>query len=322
MNETNSTIKNILLIGAAGGLAKITTKILQKCYPNSKIIGIDNRNTKRLPLHKNIEYRTIKYTRGNFEKLFRELKFDAVIHLSRLSHATNLLKDNLSERLDLNIMGTQRILDLCLKFHVKKVIVLSTFHVYGAVHDNPVYLKEEAPLKAGLIYPEIRDVTEMDQLCSNWMWKNHGKIECIVLRPCNILGPQINNTISKYLTTSYAPLPIDFNPMFQFIHEHDMANVLVRCLGDIPSGVYNVAPNETISLREAKKYLKFPTLKVPIFALKQFAGVLKKFWSFPDYLIEYIMYSCIIDSSAMNKLLGDDFYDYNTYEILDHLKND
>ena len=48
---------------------------------------------------------------------------------------------NIRKRLNLNIMGTNRILDLSLKFKIKKVIVLSTFHVYGALPDNPTFLK-------------------------------------------------------------------------------------------------------------------------------------------------------------------------------------
>ena len=66
----------------------------------------------------------------------------------------------------------------------------------------------------------------MDQLATNWMWKYQHEIETIVFRPCSIIGPKINNSMTSYLTTPFAPLAIDFNPMMQFIHEFDMANIL------------------------------------------------------------------------------------------------
>lgn len=304
----------------AGGLAKILTELLIEECSSTQITGVDCRS---IPLHlnsENLEIKVMKYTRGNFEKLFREKKFDLVFHLGRLGHSHLFNKEELAQRLNLNVMGTQRILDLSLQFSVSKVVILSTFHVYGALHDNPVYLKEDTPLRAGITYPEIRDVSEMDQICSNWMWKNQGKIDCVIFRPCNIIGQQIHNTISQYLLTPFAPLPIDFNPMFQFIHERDMARVLLATLMKIPSGIYNVAPNETISLKETKKYLGVSTTPIPIYFFRKMASLLKHFWQFPDYLLEYIMYSCIIDPSLLNGILGNDFYKFTTHQGLDDLK--
>ena len=242
MTEFKS-INNILIIGMAGGLAKLTAKLIERKYPNINILGVDSRHSTTETNKKNIEFRRIRYTRGNFEKIFRERSFDLVLHLGRMSHANND-HNSLIKRLDLNLMGTSRILDLALKHHVKKVIILSTYHVYGALHDNPVFIDENHPLRASIRCPELRDVVEMDQISTNWMWKNQNEIQTIVFRPCSIIGPQIQNTMSQYLTTSYVPVPIDFNPMFQFLHEFDMAQVLVESMVKVPTGIYNVAPND------------------------------------------------------------------------------
>lgn len=79
-------------------------------------------------------------------------------------------------------MGTNRILDLCERSGVAKVIILSTFHVYGALSDNSIFLGEDAPLRASIRHPELRDVIEMDQICTNWMWKNQKSISTVVLK--------------------------------------------------------------------------------------------------------------------------------------------
>jgi UDP-glucose 4-epimerase len=320
MIETKN-INNILIIGMAGGLAQLTAKLITIKYPHIKILGVDSRVTSLEFNQENVEFRRIRYTRGNFEKIFRENSFDLVLHLGRISHANN---DNASliKRLDLNLMGTSRILDLALKHNVKKMIILSTYHVYGALHDNPVFIDEEHPLRASIRCPELRDVVEMDQICTNWMWKNQNVIETIVLRPCSIIGPQIKNTMSQYLTTSYAPLPIDFNPMFQFLHEFDMGQVLVECISKVPTGIYNVAPDDVISLKNAKSQMDEPVIPVPIFMLEQAAKMIKFVWSFPDYFINYIKFSCIIDNKALKKHIGNDFFRFNAKESLELLKMD
>ncbi|MBT7609551.1 MAG: NAD-dependent epimerase/dehydratase family protein [Bacteriovoracaceae bacterium] len=314
-------INNILLIGMAGGLAQLTANLITIKHPHIKILGVDSRKPTTDLDKNNIEFRRMRYTRGNFEKVFREYKFDLVLHLGRMSHANN---DNASliKRLDLNLMGTSRILDLALKHNVKKVIILSTYHVYGALHDNPVFIDENHPLRASIRCPELRDVVEMDQICTNWMWKNKNEIETIVLRPCSIIGPQIRNTMSQYLTTPYAPLPVDFNPMFQFLHEFDMGQVLMESISKVPTGIYNVAPDDVISLKDARRKTEVPSIPVPIFMLEQAAKVIKFIWSFPDYFINYIKFSCIIDNNALKKHIGDDFFRFNARESLELLKMD
>ncbi len=312
--STAKPIKNILIIGMAGGLANITAKILLMKHPHIKITGVDQRTPQSdFSQVENIDFKRIRYTRGNFERLFRDHQFDAVYLLGRLTHG----KSSLEDRLDLNLIETRRILDLSLKFGIKRVVVLSTYHVYGALHDNPTFLQEDHPLRASIKYPELRDVVEVDQITTNWLWKNQRKIDTVVLRPSTIIGPQIKNTMTRYLLTPYAPVCADFNPMFQFIHEFDMASILVRTLFEVPSGIYNVAPDECISLKEAKKILDIPTTPIPSFLLKFGNRVAQTMpWSLPRYFIDYLRYSCIIDNGLLKSYLGEGLFRYKTKEAL------
>lgn len=311
-----SKTETILIIGARGGLANILCGLLSQNSPQSKIIGVDSRNLNQDIENPNFTFKRMRYTRGNFEKLFRENDIDVIYHLGRMSHSKNTSASEVAQRLSLNLMGTNKILELSIRYKVKRVVVLSTHHVYGALSDNPVYIKEDASLKASIKYPELRDVTEMDSLCTNWMWKYRDQMDMVVLRPCNIIGPQINNSISQYLRANMVPAPIDFNPIFQFIHELDMATVLMHCKDRVPTGVYNVAPEETISLHEAKKIVGTTTIPFPIFLLSPVAQVIKKLWTFPDYLIDYIKFSCIIDGKQIMTHLPKEGFRFGTTKSL------
>lgn len=314
-------IKSILIIGIAGGLAQITSKLLAEEFPQAKIIGVDSRDTNHIKHLQNIEYQTIKYTGGNFEKLFRNNHFDVVYHLGRLSHATMNTHNNLAKRLDLSVMGTNKIFDLCLKFSVPKLIILSTFHVYGAYADNPVFMTEDYPLRAIIKYPELRDVVEMDRIATNLMWKNQNTIETVVLRPCNIIGAQIRNAISKYLAYKHSPYPIDFNPAFQYIHEFDMAMVLKRGALELPTGIFNVAPDEIIPIREALQVCANEGMPMSMFLLAPVIKLLKLWGNpLPEYLVDYLKYSCLIDNSHLKKYLGPSFCRFKTEEALGLIK--
>lgn len=310
--------KKILIIGIQGAMAKITAEILIKNNPEVKIIGVDSRPIENLPGRPQLKASQIKYSRTNFEKLFREHQFDSVLHLGRLGHSPAM--GNIHKRIDINLVGTNTILELAQKFQTKKVVILSTHHVYGALADNPMFLKEDAPLRASFKYAELRDVVEMDQMCTNWMWKNQNQIETIVLRPSNIIGPQIKNSITQYLKTPYAPLPVDYNPMFQFIHEFDMATMIVNALEKLTTGIYNVTGDDVISLHEAAEIIGAKKILVPIVAVEQLAKFLTPVWKFPLYLLDYIKFPSTLDNSELKKVLGPDTFRFSAKEALELLK--
>lgn len=320
MKEVINIKKKILIIGIAGGLAKITARVILQENPDWEIIGVDSRELKTNEMIKGLTTVKMKFSRGNFEKLFREHDFHTVYHLARLSHSSTTQGD-LRKRLELSVMGTNRILDLSLRSGVKKLIILSTFHVYGALPDNSIFLKEDAPLRASMKYGELRDVVEMDQICTNWMWKYQDKMSTVVLRPCNIIGSQISNSMSKYLTSQFAIRPIDYSPVFQFIHEFDMATVLARAATDLPTGTYNVATDDFISLKDALNIVGVKGIPFPI----SFAGpvnrLLKKAnLDVPEYLLDYLKNSCLINNELIKEHLGDKFYRFKIEQALKLLK--
>lgn len=310
--------KKVLIIGIQGALAKITAELLIKNHPDIVIHGVDSRPIDNIPKRPHITVQQIKYNRTNFEKLFREHQFESVLHLGRLGHSPAM--GNIHKRIDINLVGTNTILELAQKFRAKKVVILSTHHVYGALPDNPMFLREDSPLRASFKYAELRDVVEMDQMCTNWMWKNQNQIQTIVLRPCNIIGPQIKNSITQYLKTPYAPLPLDYNPMFQFIHEFDMATMIVNAVEKLSTGIYNVAGDDVISLHEAAEIIGAKKILVPIIGVEQLAKVLTPVWKFPLYLLDYIKFPATLDNSELKKTLGEGTFRFTAKEALELLK--
>ncbi len=312
--------KKILIIGIAGGLAQMTARLILNEHPDWEILGIDSRDISKVPPLKGLTSLELKYSRGNFENLFRTHQFEVVYHLGRISHSSNT-HNILAKRIELSVMGTNRILELCERSQVKKVIILSTFHVYGALPDNSIFLKEDAPLRASIRHPELRDVVEMDQICTNWMWKNQNTVSTIVLRPCNIIGTQIHNAMTRFLAGPIALSPADYNPFFQFIHEFDMAHILYKVLKDVPTGTYNVAGSDFISLREALKVVGTKGIPFPIVLAGGLNSALKRFnIDVPEYLLDYLKFSCLISNHELKKHIGPNFLRFSINEALELIK--
>jgi UDP-glucose 4-epimerase len=286
----------ILVTGAAGALAQNVINRLEASY---NIVAIDFRE--KIYLGDHIPSYCIDFTKRVFEDIFRKYPFKSVIHLGRIMSS----QEDHMRRYNANVLGTQKLIELSNKYSISSIIILSTYHVYGASPYNPALIDEDAPLKAAELTRNLVDSVELENLANVSLWK-YPNLNITLLRPCNIVGPGVKNTISELLSSRLAPVLAGFSPMMQFIHIDDMAEAIVLASKNAQLGVYNVAPEDWISLQEAiilcgTKRLPIPSLppSLPILISKTLG-----LRSFPSYLINYFKYPVIIDGSKFNKLFG------------------
>ena len=311
----------LLVTGGSGSLAQVVVKKIAKTSPQTSIITVDPRPKPRsFQKLKNVTHYQTKYSRTSLEEIFSTHAFDSVIHLTRFSHLNINPFFKAEKKLDLDILKTGQFLSLCSKKKIKQAILLSTFHVYGALPENPIFIDEEQPLQASVQFSELREVVEIDHAFSSWAWKHQNTINTQVLRPCHIVGQRMHNTISFYLKSYLAPVLMDFNPMIQMIHEEDMSSVMIACLMQPHTDIYNIAGNEVMSLKKIKETIhNKKSIQMPSFFLEWTTDKLPLF-SLPKYLVNFIKYSSIIDTSKFKKHFPNFNFEYNFEAILQQLK--
>src|SRR5690606_10511485 len=135
---------------------------------------------------------------------------------------------------------SKRLFDLCLRQGVKNLVVLSTFHVYGAHPRNHTPIAEDDPLRAGPDFPQLADAIQLDGMAQLWAYR-HPEVRTVVLRPTNVVGPGISNTMSQVLRRARVPRLLGFDPMQQFVHAEDLARAVVAAMDGDGRGAFNVA---------------------------------------------------------------------------------
>jgi len=277
----------ILITGAAGALAQAVITRLRHDY---QIIACDSRHEVTLP--EDIPSYCIDVQKRSFEDLFRQYQFSGVLHLGRLG-ANEIGRER---RYNSNVIGTQKLLDLCVKYHVPQVLILSTYFVYGAHPLNPAYLTESAPLKASGITMDLVDSVELENLAMIYFWK-HPEIQVTLLRPCNIVGPGVNNSISQLLMKPRVPVLMGFSPMMQFIHLDDMADAIALAYKKNKPGIYNVAPDDVVAYQKAVELCGCRKQRIPSMppALPIVLSRLLGWKQFPPYLMGYFRYQATIN---------------------------
>ena len=287
---------HILITGAAGALAQ---KVIEQLRDTCDLVAVDFRD--QVYLGDDIPSYCIDFNKRVFEDLFRRYQFDGVIHMGRImsSQLTRM------RRYNANVLGTQKLLDLSHKYGIKRVVVLSTFHVYGAVAYNPALIDEAAPLKSAGLSADLIDSVELENLANIYLWR-YPELNITILRPCNIVGPGVRNTISTLLASERAPVLAGFSPMMQFIHIDDMADAIVLAYKKPTRGVYNVAPQDWVAYQHALKLCGCKRIQVPSIppmVPKMILGTLK-LKSFPSYLMAFFKYPVVIDGRAFVNEFG------------------
>lgn len=283
----------ILVTGAGGALAQHVIQELKRDY---HIVQVDFR--RRVPRQEGMSSYRVEYNKRGFEDIFRKHRIEGVIHLGRMG----LYESTHRNRYNHNVLGTQRLLDLAHKYGVTKVVVLSTYFVYGASPYNPALLSEEAPLKASELTMDLVDSVELENLANIYLWK-YPELNITILRPSNIAGPGVLNSMSLLLSSKYAPVLMGFSPMMQFIHVEDMGHAVALAFRRNKPGVYNVTTEDWISYQEAVQLCgckRVPVPSVPEWLPKKISERFDwKGW--PPYLLNYYKYPVIMDGSLFSK---------------------
>lgn len=280
----------ILVTGAAGALAQ---QVINRLRDECDLVAVDFRE--QVYLGDDIPSYCIDFNKRVFEDLFRRYEFDGVIHLGRIqsSQLTPM------RRYNANVLGTQKLLDLSHKYGISRVVVLSTYHVYGAMAYNPALIDEEAPLKSAGLTMDLVDSVELENLANIYLWR-YPDLNITVLRPCNIVGPGVRNTISLLLASERAPVLMGFSPMMQFIHIDDMADAIVLAYGKKTRGVFNVAPDDWVAYQRALSMCGCSRIPVPSIPPAVTSAILRtlKLKSFPSYLMNFFKYPVVIDGRS------------------------
>lgn len=285
----------VLITGICGRLGRLLARSLHR---RDDVIGIDRRAFEDKP--KDVVHYQVDIRRKKTRDVLRAGNVDALVHLGTMHDP----RESDEERHSWNVAGFQHLLEYAAKYGIKKVVVLSSANVYGPNPDNPQFLAEDAPLLGAQRFSGMRDLTEVDMLAQNFLWR-HPDIETVILRPCHILG-RVRNAPSNYLRAEHPLMILGFNPMVQLIHERDVLRAIELALLPGKRGVYNIRGPGELPLSKAFQMLgKNPVFWPSGLAKRALNGLWRSRMSnFPSAELDHIRYVCMVDDHRARAELG------------------
>jgi len=288
--------EKLLITGIAGGQGRL---IARRLADHFHIAGVDRAPWEGYP--PSIRMHVVDLRKRRFEDVFRTERPDAVVHLAFVRH----FRTDPRVRHEVNVLGTKRVLEYAVAYGVKRVVVLSSAYVYGALPDNPYYVNEDYPLNVSRTYPEVRDLAEVDSFANGFLWRRP-EIVTAILRPVNILGYYVHNAIGRYIRQRYVPTILGFNPMTQFIHEEDVAEAVALALQTGAHGIFNVVGPGAVPLKVAIRETGGTPVPIPETLARAVFGRLFRLGLYhtPAGAMDFLKYPCTIDGRAFTHATG------------------
>ena len=183
---------------------------------------------------------------------------DVVVHLA-FQH--DPIRDTEKMRA-MNVDGTRSVLEAAGAVGVRKIVYPSSTTVYGAHPDNDFPLTEDSPLRANTDFAYAAQKAETEGLFVRFR-AEHPDVVVTVLRAAVVLGPTVENFISRMLEAPRLLAVKGYAPPFQFVHEEDVADALALAVRSDLDGVYNVAADGWMTADEivavtGKKRVELP----------------------------------------------------------------
>ncbi len=176
--------------------------------------------------------------------LFKERAVDTVIHLAFILDPVH--DEKLMHEVDVG--GADNVLRAAAACGAGHVVVASSTTAFGAFPDNPEWLTEDDPVRLHSAYYYSAHKYEVEMLCEDFTGSNPA-VRLALVRPCFVLGPNVENFISRFMLRLPAiPGISGARPEIQFVHEDDVAEVFMRVLERRAAGRFHAVGEGTVGL--------------------------------------------------------------------------
>ncbi len=207
-------------------------------------------------------------------KVLAKEDVDTVVHMSVI--ATPGSVGGRGTMKELNVIGTMQLLAACQKSTtVQRLVVKSTTTVYGASPRDPAMFTEDMGPKRLPSSGYAKDVYEVEGYVRGFA-RRRADVEVTLIRAANVIGPHVVSPLTGYFRLPVIPRVLGHDPRLQFLHEDDLMRVLTYAAVHSRPGTFNVAGDGLITLTQAIRRLRRPSIAIPGFAVSRLGATMRR----------------------------------------------
>lgn len=194
-------------------------------------------------------------------KVIESTRVDTIVHMSITAEPGAV--GGRQRMKELNVIGTMQMLGAAQKApRVRNLVLRSTTAVYGSHYRDPALFREDTQPRTVPRSGYTQDITEVEAYARGF-GRRRPDVDLTILRFANFIGPEIDTTITKYLSLPVIPTVFGYDPRLQLLHTDDALAVLYRATMGGHPGIFNVAGPGIVYLSQAARMAGRPTLPIP-----------------------------------------------------------
>ena len=167
-----------------------------------------------------------------------------------------------SSRRAFNVRGVQTVLTAAAAGRVGQVILITSAMVYGARPDNPVPMKESAPLAADPDGSVVGDLLEIEDLARRSPRTNPGTTITVV-RPAALVGAGVDTFVTRHFEAPRLLAVKGSAPRWQFCHTDDLLSALELAVAGEVAGAFAVGCDGWLEQEEVEELSGLRRIELP-----------------------------------------------------------
>jgi len=204
------------------------------------------------------------------------------------------------------VEGTRNVLQACLSAGVRKFIYTSSGAAYGYYSDNPEWLTEDDPIRGNPEFPYSDHKRQVEEILADHR-QAHPELKQLIFRCCTILGATAKNQITdlfdgkRVLGLTGCEIP------FVLIWDMDVVGAILKgILEEDSTGIYNVAGDGILTMKEMASLLGKPYVAVPPGLIKGALWVMKKLrvTQYGPEQVNFLRYRPVLSNRRLKEEFG------------------
>ena len=303
MKESQGLI-SVLVTGASGYIGQLVIKALTEYSRDlGAIVATDIRPPGENNRLQNVIYETSDVRSPDLAEIMRAHATNTIIHLAAM--VTPGKNSNRDLEYSVDVLGTENVLECALAAGASRLIYTSSGAAYGYYADNPDWLNETDTIRGNPEFAYSDHKRLVEQMLAQWR-KDHPELAQLIFRPGTVLGATTRNQITDLFDAKLLIGVSGVASPFVLIWDMDVVGAIIKGLFDNQTGIYNLAGDGTLTMRQMATMMGKPYLPLPPSLLSVALRVLKKlgFTRYGSEQVNFLRYRPILSNRRLKLEMG------------------
>jgi len=228
---------------------------------------------------------------------------DTVVHLAAV--VTPRPGDTRASQYDVDVRGTENVLEASVACGVRKLVYTSSGAAYGYHADNAPLLRETDALRGNQEFAYAWHKRLVEERLETYR-AEHPELAQLVLRVSTILGPSVHNQITAMFERPVVLGLRESETPFCFVWDRDVVDCICLGVHGDAKGTFNLTGDGVMTLREIAQAMGQRFVAVPAPVVEKALSVLTRLGLSPygPEQVAFLRYRPVLDNDSLKRELG------------------